>query len=103
MDINDPINHGKPLWVVCGRNGDSSIYCVKLLAYDSNYVLLPIGHRGDHVCIWGYSVYKGKPGFRTLGIKVEEWADRFSKAPIFYDSLEEAIKKVTKLLTPKDM
>lgn len=101
IDPTDPSVHGKPLWVVYGSSAFPEIICAKLRAYAQNHTLLPLGARGHHVCIWGYSVWKGEPGFRTLGVDVAVWAKQSHSKPVFFDEQSEALEHLRKLLTPK--
>ena len=83
IDPRDPKNHGHPIWVTTGPACCPSIVCAQLLAYSATHALLPVGRSGPIVCIWGYSVYRRVPGFRTLGKSIEEldsaifWRDQF--------------------------
>jgi len=54
--------------------------------------------------IWGYSVYKRSPGFRTLGAAVEsnqycDWVVKHN--PKFFLTQEEALGYLKELTTPK--
>lgn len=104
MMINpmDPTHHGKPLWVVHGPTCNPSIVCAKLFAYSSEHVLLPVGQAGPHVAIWGYSIYKRKPGFRTLGCDVIKWSARDKPAARFYTDQDEALADLRRITTPKE-
>lgn len=96
----DASNHGKPLWVVYGDKCFPQLLCAKLLAYTADHQLLRAGVAGPRVCIWGYSVYRRQPGFRTLGIEVGEWVKRSSFEPMFFDVQEEALEILRKLTVP---
>lgn len=89
IDPMDPASHGKPLWVVYGEKADPRVLYAKLLAYTNDHRLLPAGTAGV-VCIWGHSVWRRQPGFRTLGINVAEWSVRSGLAPLFFDTQAEA-------------
>jgi len=52
-----------PLWCVYGHQFWPTMICCRIRDY-------PDGSRA----MWGYSVYRRKPGFRTLGVGIE-WAD----------------------------
>lgn len=95
IDPADPYWHGRPLWVVYGPKCSPTFIAAKLRAYTEKHVLLPIGYSGPVVCIWGYSVYKRVPGFRTLGISVTE----LEKPHLFADQ-DEALAYLKKLTTP---
>ena len=98
----DPAHHGKPLWVVYGPTCFPSIVCAKLFAYTAEHVLLPVGQAGPNVCIWGYSVHKRVPGFRTLGLDVNKWSARDKPAPRFYTDQGEALADLQRITTPKE-
>jgi hypothetical protein len=97
--VMDPVNHGKPLWIVYGEKYAPQLLCAKLLAYSSTHELLPVGTQGPNVCIWGFSYYKGKPGFRTIGSDAMEWLERFPD-PRFYDLQGEALEHIRLLTSP---
>ena len=94
VDPNDPGSFDKPLWCVYGVDCFPEIFCCKILA-----------HAEFGPIIWGYSVYRGVPGFRTLGQNVNTWTagleekygwDMFE----FYDDHGEAISRIVSLTTP---
>lgn len=89
----DPSCYNKPLWVIYGPDCFPSILACKLK------------QKAEHVVIWGYSIYRRSPGFRTLGLQVEAWVERVradtGMVPEFYDDHEEALEKIRKLTTPK--
>lgn len=105
-ELKDPKNHGKPLWVVFGiADCWPQIICAELLAYSSNHGLLPIGHPGHHVVIWGASRWKRKHAFRTLGIEVGEWCSKHKFGPFFFDVQQDALDylcKITKAPKSRD-
>ena len=90
---NDESCYNKPLWVIYGPDCFPSILACKLKQKDS------------HAFIWGYSIYRRSPGFRTLGLQVEVWIDKVradtGMVPEFYDDHEQALEKIRKLTTPK--
>jgi hypothetical protein len=95
VDPNLSENLDRPLWCVHGFECFPEIFCCKIRA-DAEYG--PI--------IWGYSVYRRKPGFRTLGRNVNTWMqelkDKFGQDMFeFYDDHGEAIARIAKLTTPK--
>lgn len=95
VDPNLPANHDRTLWCVHGFDCFPEIFCCKI-HLDAEYE--PI--------IWGYSVYRHEPGFRTLGQNVNEWMqrqrDKFGCDLFeFYDDHAEAIARITQLTTPK--
>jgi hypothetical protein len=101
VDPHDPTSHGKPLWLVHGERCFPSLLCAKLVAYTQEHRMLPAGTPGPRVRIWGYSVWKGEPGFRTLGVDVNDWAKKSGRAPKFFDSQTEALEELRKLTKPK--
>jgi len=95
VDPNLPENQDRVLWCVHGVACFPEIFCCKIRA-DAEYG--PI--------IWGYSVYRRKPGFRTLGRNVNSWMrelqEKFGCSMFeFYDDHAEAITRITQLTTPK--
>lgn len=80
-----PLN--KPLWCVYGyKYGLSIMSCM---------INQPWGAR----TIWGYSVYKRVPGYRTIGAGAEEWSKRYNMA-IYFDDQEEALDYLRKSTKP---
>lgn len=88
IDPTQKENHDKPLWVVYGVDCFPSLLLCKV---------------NDHATcgptIWGYSIYKRIPGFRTLGLSLKEWMAREEK-PRFFDTQAEAFGLLAKLTTP---
>lgn len=85
------------LWAVYGHSCQPSILCFKVIAYERIGVIRKNKkelRKEDERAIWGHSVYKDKPGFRTLGTKLE-WLvssrGNSRKAHIF-DSKKEAFE-----------
>jgi hypothetical protein len=94
VDLMLPVNHNRTLWCVHGFDCFPEIFCC---------MIRPHAEYGP--IIWGYSVYEGEPGFRTLGMNVNTWmqelrvkfgCDLFE----FYDDHAEAIARITQLTTP---
>lgn len=88
--IVNPLEHlNKVLWCVYGHPFWLKIICCKLndlySASDPN--------------IWGYSVWKRQPGFRTLGIKLSEFTGREDMAHFFTDQ-EHALAYIRERTTP---
>ena len=83
IDPFDPQHWDKPLFVVYGSSAFPSLLCCKVL------------HRASYLdkdpCIWGFSIWRRSPGFRTLGIKLKTWVER-EIDPRFYLSQEEAFE-----------
>jgi len=99
IDPTDPAHHEKTLWVVHGPTCQPSIVCAQLRAYSADFNLLPVGQAGDHVCIWGYSVYKRVPGFRTLGIRLSKFEGEHKAR--YYTEQEEALSYLRKITKPR--
>jgi len=101
IDPRDPAHHDRALWVVYGTEGFPEMLCCKLRAYTSTHDLLPAGTAGPEVCVWGYSVWRGKPGFRTLGQTIEGWTAgvQFAMPPEFYATQEAALARMRELTT----
>lgn len=86
----DPLDmqyHNIPLWCVYGYECYPEIIACKL------------SYNGA-VNIWGYSVYKRQPGYRTLGQEVQKWM-KLNLNVKFFDRQENAIMYISKLVTPK--
>ncbi len=92
IDTADPTSHGKELWIVHDAHHWPIPFRAKLLAYSAKHELLHVGTAGPNVAIWGFSVYRRSPGFRTLGINVEEWAKHSSFEPLFFTTEAEALE-----------
>jgi hypothetical protein len=88
-DEVDPLEHqDKPLWCVYGPDCFPHIICCKINSVTGS------------AAIWGYSVWKGTPGFRTLGIDLDSWNERYDNIKYFNDK-SLALKFIDKLVTPK--
>ena len=89
----DPFNsatHNKILYCVYGYKCFPQILTCKIINSDDYG---PI--------IWGYSVYKRKPGFRTLGQQLEKWIEQNAyQMCIFFDEQPDMLECVRKLTTP---
>ena len=79
----------RPVWIVYGIKCEPSIICARLIT-----------HPADVVNIWGYSVYEGVPGFRTLGQELQTWAKQHDLC-VLYDNQEKALQRLRKLTTPE--
>lgn len=79
----------KPLWCVYGPDCFPTVFCFKL--HDS-------GQYG--ITIWGYSVWKRQPGFRTLGQNLLKWDEKTNK-PKYFTKQEDATAYLVKITTPK--
>lgn len=87
-----PLN--TPLWCVYGPNCFPTVFCCMI--NEPN---------GGGRAIWGYSVYKRSPGFRTLGQMVGDskycgnWIEENSAK--FFLTQDEAFDYLKQLTTPK--
>lgn len=91
VDPLDEANHDKPLWLVYGHEAWPSFLCCKINLKRHGY---PV--------IWGFSVYRRSPGFRTIGQDVRTWmqatTDRMGYTLWeFYDNQDEALARLKKL------
>ena len=98
IDPNDPRHHNRPLWCVFGHSFEPSVIPCILRAYNAQHVLLSPGQHG-RVVVWGYSVWRRKPGYRTYGVSLLEFSKRHSIEPLFFDSQDEAIEQIRKFTT----
>lgn len=89
VDPLDPQNHHIPLWAVYGV----SIYWPQVLC-----CRIRLNEGFPH--IWGYSVWKRQPGFRTLGIPVKTFMAREGFC-FFFASQTRMLEYVEKITTPK--
>ena len=88
IDPNNPDFHKIPLWCVYGDDCFPSMLCCRISTADGTPT------------IWGYSVWRREPGFRTLGINLVEWIKR-EKRPRFFANHADALAYIGKLTTPK--
>jgi len=86
-----------PVWCVYGPSSFPVIICCKIRRDV---------HTAGLLNIWGYSIYGGIPGFRTIGRDLRSWIieeeDRFHDRPIFFDVQDDALKHLKNLTTPVD-
>jgi hypothetical protein len=80
----------RPVWVVYGHECFPQLVCAKL----------NIPPADGHVCIWGYSVYRRKPGFRTLGIRLGTFISEHNVCEL-YENQDEAIERLRAMTTPR--
>lgn len=78
----------KPIWVVYGSTAFPSLLCCK------------INHCQGVACIWGYSVWKRVPGFRTLGQHLSQWVEK-SELCFFFADQQHALDFLKLTTTPK--
>lgn len=90
VNPDDPQNFNKILWCVHGTVAHPLIHCLKIK---------PSPHNDGHY-VWGYSVWKREPGFRTLGISVRQFKggkDLF----LFFEKKIDALDYLSIILEPK--
>jgi hypothetical protein len=76
----EPANFNRALWCVHGRDGSPQIQA---------FMVNDAGVNGT-ATIWGYSIYRKSPGFRTLGLRLDTWlSDKHD--PVFYDDRNDAM------------
>ena len=85
-----------PLWCVYGPDCFPTMFCFKLRSWTSDNI--DFQHLNG-IYIWGYSIYRGEPGFRTLGLNFENWKESINN-PLFFETSEEACKYLKVLVTP---
>ncbi len=86
----DPTNPGywqRPLWIVYGRECFPQLLCCKL-------------NMTETLDIWGYSIYKRSPGFRTLGLNYHKWAATHAMCFVFAEQ-QHALDVLKEITTPK--
>ena len=96
VDHNNKENEGKILYCVYGVDCFPTIFSCKI-----HY----INTFGYGNIIWGYSVYKGEAGFRTLGREVDSWINELKEKYgwdlfLFFDDFDEAMKYIKKQIKP---
>lgn len=92
IDPSDANYHNIPLWCVHGHEAHPSIHCLKLKMSPAvtNFQLT----------VWGYSVYKGEPGFRTLGKSLTAFSEG-KKLLLFFACKQDALDYLSIILEPK--
>ena len=93
VDYRDPSSHGKTLWLVYGQKFFPSILCCQ------------IKQSSTGPAIWGFSVHRRSPGFRTLGRQIDVWIEEHKARhanDMFesYDNQEEALSRLRDITTP---
>lgn len=89
-----PENHDRPLCCIYGAQTFPTVFCCKIMQ-----------HRDEDPVIWGFSVYRREPGFRTLGQNLTNWMDGLREKYgwqmfEFYDSHPEAMARMAELTDP---
>jgi hypothetical protein len=88
IDPYDRKYHDVPLWVVySGPINGIGLMCLKI----NNATGTP--------SVWGYSVYRNSPGFRTLGSGFRSFMERYERADFFAD-LDEAVEHMKVQVAP---
>jgi hypothetical protein len=86
IDPLQPEYWNKPLWFVYGSEAWPMVLCAMI-------------KNNAGVNIWGYSVWKRQPGFRTLGQDAGAWINR-EDAVAFADQ-QHMLDYLKKITTPK--
>lgn len=89
IDPTAPQYRDVPLWCVYGYDCFPEI--IACTVHD---------HGQYSLCVWGYSVYRRQPGYRTLGRELQAWMSQY-KMVEFFAKQEDAIMFINKLVTPK--
>lgn len=88
VDPRDSKNHRRTLWCVYGPDCFPTVFACQIIPH------------GDGAAIWGYSVYRGKPGFRTLGRELSGgWIEENDAR--FFDNQQEALNYLLLLTRPE--
>lgn len=88
IDATLPEYFDVPLWAVYGPDCFPTMFCCKVLDHDTCGLTL-----------WGYSIYRRQPGFRTLGVDLREWTAE-NKAK-FFARQDDALAHLGKITTPR--
>ena len=83
----DPEHRATPLWVIFGHVNEACPRVICVLVSDGAPT------------VWGYSIWKRSPGFRTLGISLDSFIERHRDC-IFFARKEDALAKLSELMTP---
>lgn len=93
VDPFDEANWNKPLWCVYGPDCFPSVLLCKL-SDKAGPQYSP--------SIWGYSIYKGVAGFRTLGRYLETWMEEdANEGAVFWDEKRYALAHLDAILEPR--
>lgn len=88
IDAAAPEFRGRPIWCAYGPECFPSMFCCKIL-----------DHPTCGLAIWGYSRWRGKPGFRTLRQSLSEWTKK--NGAIFFAEQVQALQFLANLTTPE--
>lgn len=71
--------------------------------YKSNvwpYYFQIVNHSQDGYVLWGFSIYKKEPGYRTFGNTLDKWLTDYPNAKVYKDKDRILVKNMTcKFLT----
>jgi hypothetical protein len=87
IDPWDSQYHYRPIWCVYGPDSFPTVFCCQLT------------HSCGSLNVWGYSVYRRSPGFRTVGRELAGWVAE--KGAVFFAEQSGALAHIAKLTTPK--
>lgn len=89
IDPMAPEARYKPLWAVYGHESSPSLLACM------------VNDRAGQPTIWGYSVWRGAGGYRTLGISLEHWISREIN-PRFFAVHGDALACLRRLTAPTE-
>jgi hypothetical protein len=96
IDISREEFINKPIWCVYGPDCFPTLFCCKILKFRQKHI--------TELVIWGYSIYEGKPGFRTLGATLNNWIEenknRYESETLFFARQDEALAYLEKITKP---
>lgn len=81
-------NLGVPLWIIYGSTGWPQMICVAAKRHE-----LP------RIAVWGYSVYRNSPGFRTLG--QDPYVYFAGQNAYVFTNIDSAMEHLKSQITPK--
>lgn len=81
---------GRPVWIVYGEKAFPRLICAKI----------NIPPTDGRLCVWGYSVWRRQPGFRTLGTRLETWAAEHGVCEM-YANQDDALDRLRSMTTPR--
>lgn len=87
----DQVPLDTPLWCVYGHECCPTV--LSCAVFKSNY--------NGSINIWGYSVYKNSPGYRTLGQDLKVWCEKQNPRPVFFTDQDKALDYLKDLTMPK--
>jgi hypothetical protein len=87
-----PVMHvDVPLWCIYGPKSFPTTICcmIKRGGADQRSTLI----------LWGYSIYRNTPGFRTLGVELGRWSS--DNDPTFFTDQDKAMEYLRLLTKPQ--